>query len=218
MITDAIPGVTLTLKGTHRRRHRCTVTVGAPAADQTAITAKVKAFVDQYNSTVEFIALEAEREAGREPADRRRLREGRALRRHVADAASCRQMRVAITNQYAAPGQPATRWTSLPSSGISTGNAVGGSALNQDAIAGKLVVRRSQVHERASRGPDRVRRLLGGDSSVRGFAQVVRRPAGAAPQAGGTIDETIKSQDARKKTRRPDRAHGRMLRSASRSS
>src|SRR3954452_2328149 len=44
VVTDAIPGVTLTLKGTTTVSGPTTVTVGAPAADNTNITAKVKAF------------------------------------------------------------------------------------------------------------------------------------------------------------------------------
>src|SRR4051794_14090348 len=55
VVTDAIPGASLTLKGTTTASGPVTVTVGAPGADNTNVTNKVKAFVDQYNSTLDFI-------------------------------------------------------------------------------------------------------------------------------------------------------------------
>src|SRR4051794_39935945 len=54
VVSNAIPGVQLTLKGVTGATP-VTITVGAPGPDQGAISAKVKAFVDQYNSTVDFV-------------------------------------------------------------------------------------------------------------------------------------------------------------------
>ena len=51
VLTAAVPGLQLTLKATGTSA----VTVGAPGPDPEAVKAKVKAFVSQYNSTVDFI-------------------------------------------------------------------------------------------------------------------------------------------------------------------
>lgn len=53
LVTDAVPGLELTLKSVTTTP--ISVTVGAPGADQTAVQEKVKAFVDTYNSTLDSI-------------------------------------------------------------------------------------------------------------------------------------------------------------------
>ncbi len=57
------PASTLTLRGT-TGTGTVSVVVGSPAADTDAIQAKVQAFVDQYNSTIDFIRVEAQRGRG----------------------------------------------------------------------------------------------------------------------------------------------------------
>jgi flagellar hook-associated protein 2 len=51
VVTAAIPGLQLTLKSTGTT----SITVGAPGPDPDAVKSKVQAFVDQYNSTIDFI-------------------------------------------------------------------------------------------------------------------------------------------------------------------
>src|SRR5438874_1284133 len=55
VVSDAIPGASITLKGVTTISGPVTVTVGAPQPDSANVTAKVKAFVDQYKSTLDFI-------------------------------------------------------------------------------------------------------------------------------------------------------------------
>jgi Flagellar hook-associated protein 2 C-terminus len=52
VVLSAITGLQLTLKATGTT----SVTVGAPAPGNTAVQGKIQAFVDQYDSTVDFIA------------------------------------------------------------------------------------------------------------------------------------------------------------------
>ena len=54
VVQSAIPGLQLTLKATGTT----SVTVGAPSPDNSAVKGKIQAFVDQYNSTVDFIRSE----------------------------------------------------------------------------------------------------------------------------------------------------------------
>jgi flagellar hook-associated protein 2 len=136
VVTSAIPGLELTLKGTGTT----TVTVGAPAPDSDAVKAKVQAFVDQYNSTVDFIrgklaeksnpkaTTEAEARKGVLFADTQLTGILRDLRNMVADKVD------ALTGTV----------TSFGDIGVSTGNPSGG-ASSADALAGKLTLDSSKL-------------------------------------------------------------------------
>ena len=52
-VADALPGVQLVLKAV--TSSAVTVSVGAPAPSTSAIQGKIQSFVDQYNSTIEFV-------------------------------------------------------------------------------------------------------------------------------------------------------------------
>ena len=54
VVKDVMAGVELTLRGT-TGTGTVSVVVGSPAADTDAIKTKVQAFVDQYNSTIDFV-------------------------------------------------------------------------------------------------------------------------------------------------------------------
>ena len=96
VVNDVMAGVELTLRGT-TGADTVSVVVGAPAADTDNVKAKVQAFVDQYNSTMDFIRVEALRGPGRQPDDGRRPRQGHPARRsgsHVpADEPARRRLR-----------------------------------------------------------------------------------------------------------------------------
>ena len=66
-VTGAIPGVSLTLKGV---TDSVQVDVGAPGPDGSALSDKVKAFTDAYNTVVELDPRQGHREAGRGRHDR----------------------------------------------------------------------------------------------------------------------------------------------------
>jgi flagellar hook-associated protein 2 len=194
VVTDMIPGVTLTLKGLTGATP-LTVTVGAPAPDATAISAKVKAFVDQYNSTVEFVRskLNEKPVATKETADD--YRKG-VLYGDTALNGLLARMRTAITDEYTTNPDTLDQLAEL---GISTGSAVGGSALNQDAIAGKLVFDQAKFTAALTTNQSQVRSLLAGDATQEGFAQALDGLLAPVVQAGGSLDESMKIQDARKK-------------------
>jgi flagellar hook-associated protein 2 len=103
-----------------------------------------------------------------------------------------------MTNEYV-PGNPDTL-DQLSEIGISTGNAITGTTLNQDSIAGKLVFDQAKFTAALTSDPTNVRNLLGGNTSVRGFSQEFDDLLAPIVQAGGMLDESIKIQDARKKS------------------
>ena len=196
VVSDMIPGVTLTLKAL-TGGSSLTVNVGNPAPDSAAISAKVKAFVEQYNSTVDFIRGKLSEKRVVDPQTTADYQKG-VLYGDTALRGLLGQMRIAITNEYVAANPDSM--DQLAELGISTGKAIGSGNLNQDSIAGKLTFDQAKFDTALAAGVTNVRKLLGGDSSVDGFAQALDGLLTPVVSAGGTLDETIKIQDARKKS------------------
>jgi flagellar hook-associated protein 2 len=107
-------------------------------------------------------------------------------------------MRVAVSNEYVTSNPDTV--DQLAEIGISTGKAIGSGTLNQDSIAGKLTFDQAKFDEALAASVPNVRKLLGGDTTVEGFGHALEGLLGPMVNAGGTIDETIKIQDARKKS------------------
>src|SRR4051794_3492447 len=192
VVTDAIPGATLTLKGVTTVSGPVTVTVGAPGPDTTNITAKVKAFVDQYNSTLDFIRSKLDEKKVATPqttADQQKgLLNGDTMLEGILS-----QLRIAMTNAYA-PGNPTTL-DQMNEIGVSTGSAFG--TLNQDAIKGKLVFDSAQFSTALASDPTSVKNLLSGTS---GFGQAIDDLLTPTLQAGGTMASRLSAEDAKQRT------------------
>jgi flagellar hook-associated protein 2 len=190
VITDAIPGASLTLKGVTTVSGPVTITIGAPAPDQAAVTAKVKAFVDQYNSTLDFVRSKLDEKKVPKPqnaADQLKgLLHGDTMLEGVLS-----QLRIAVSATYA-PGNPTTL-DQLSEIGISTGAAVGGGALNKDAIMGKLVFDAAKFSTAFTADPLSVQNLVSGAS---GFGQALDNLLAPTLQAGGTMASRLSSEDS----------------------
>jgi flagellar hook-associated protein 2 len=192
VVTDAVPGATITLKGVTTVSGPVTVTVGAPSANNTNITAKVKDFVDQYNSTLDFIRSKLDEKKVVNPkttADQNAgLLHGDSMLEGILS-----QLRVAMTNAYA-PGNPTTL-DQMNEIGVSTGGAF--ATLNQDAIEGKLVFDATAFATALAADPTSVKNLLSGTS---GFGQAIDDLLAPTLQAGGTMDSRLASEDSAQKT------------------
>ena len=130
IVTSAVPGLQLTLKATGTT----SVTVGAPGPDQAAVQAKVQAFVDQYNSTVDFIRGKlAEKRVPNAKTDTD-ARKG-ALFADTQLTGLLTQLRSIVSDKTALGGAV----TAFGDIGVSTGTATGG-ASSADALAGKLTL------------------------------------------------------------------------------
>lgn len=134
VVSDGLAGVTLTLKGL--TSSPVSITVGAPGPDSAAVQDKVKAFVDQYNSTLDFI----QGKLSEKPVPNASTDASRAKGVLYGDS-SLRGLLTSLRSAIALPvsGRP-TATSMLSQLGVSTGAASGGGALNQDAIAGKLTI------------------------------------------------------------------------------
>jgi flagellar hook-associated protein 2 len=130
VVQSAIPGLQLTLKATGTT----SVTVGTPAPDNTAVKSKVQAFVDQYNSTIDFIRSElAEKRVPNATTDSD-ARKG-SLFADTQLTGLLSQLRGIVSDKTGIGGAV----KSLADLGVTTGSGSGGAA-SADAIAGKLTL------------------------------------------------------------------------------
>jgi len=133
-VTDGLAGVSFTLKGV--TASPVSITVGAPGPDADAIQGKVQAFIDQYNSTIDFVQAKlTEKPVMNATNDADRAKGVLYGDSGLQDLLS--NLRSVISTPVA--GRPSTL-SMLSQVGVSTGAAVGSGALNQDSIAGKLTL------------------------------------------------------------------------------
>ena len=192
VVADAIPGVSLTLKGVTGAGAPVTVTVGSPEPDTSAITAKMKAFVDQYNSTVDLVRSKVNEAPVVKPQTTADQLKGDLYGDTMLDGVLS-QMRLTV---YSAFSTGDTSYDEMSEIGVSTGGAVGGGTLNQDAISGKLTFDESKFTAAIAANPQSVRKLVGGDTGVSGFAQAFDNLLTPVVEAQGTLDQTISDADS----------------------
>ena len=134
IVTDAMAGVTLTLKAT--TASDASISISAPGPDTDAVQAKVQAFIDQYNSTIDFIRGKLNEKVVPNPTtDADRIKG--VLQNDSALSGLLANLRSAIADPVS--GRPSTS-SLLSQIGVSTGASTGSGTLNQDAIAGKLTL------------------------------------------------------------------------------
>jgi flagellar hook-associated protein 2 len=128
VVTSAIPGLQLTLKATGTS----SVTVSPPGPDDDAVKGKVQAFVDQYNSTIDFIRSELAEKRVPNATNDTDARKG-PLFADTQLTGLLAQLRGLVSDKTAVGGQI----RSFGDIGVSTGSATGGAA-SADSLAGKL--------------------------------------------------------------------------------
>jgi flagellar hook-associated protein 2 len=192
VIADAIPGVSLTLKGVTGPSSPITVTVGSPQPDTASITAKMKAFVDQYNSTIDLVRGKLNEAPVVNPQTTEDQLKGDLYGDSMLDGVLS-SMRTTIYQTFSSGN---TSYDQMAEIGISTGDAVGSGTLNQDAIAGKLVFDPAKFSAAITADPTAVRKLVGGDTNTPGFAQAMDNLLQPVVEAQGTLDQTISSADS----------------------
>jgi flagellar hook-associated protein 2 len=128
VVLSAVPGLQLTLKGTGTT----SVTVGPPGPDNSAVKNKVQGFVDQYNSTVDFIRSELTEKRVPNATNDADARKG-PLFADTQLTGLLAQLRGIVSEKTGVAGSVG----SFGDIGVSTGSATGG-ASSADAVAGKL--------------------------------------------------------------------------------
>lgn len=188
-VTTAVPGVEITLKAI--TSSPVSVTVGAPGADRAQIAAKVKGFVEAYNTVVDTLRTLTADKKVTNPASAAEARRGSLY----ADG-GLRQIQFALRDAIASavPGLPNPDLDSLAELGITTGPP--STTVNQDALAGKLVFDEAKFNAAFAANPTDVRRLLGGVAGVDGIAQRFEGLIDPMTQTGGTLSSRRTETDA----------------------
>jgi flagellar hook-associated protein 2 len=184
-VTNAVAGVSLTLKGVTTTTGPLTVTVGAPGASPDAIKTKLQAFVDVYNSTVDAIrtALTERRVPGATTAadQQKGLLNGDSQLTGLLA-----QMRQAIYSPVR--GMP-DGMKSLADLGVSTGDA--SATISRDSLDGKLTIDAAKLTTALATNPQGVRELLAGVDNSGGWARGFESLVHTADTTGGSIDTRI---------------------------
>lgn len=163
VISGAIPGVdlSLTAPGT------TTVTVGAPAPDTDTIVAKVKAYVTAYNDALDNMRSKTTEKAVVNPKTDADKLKG-LLGGDSALTGFMNELRQAAYTPFAGL---ATGRDQLSEIGISTAKSTSSGAINQDALAGKLVFDETAFRASLASDPAGTRALIAGTSTTDGLSQ-----------------------------------------------
>lgn len=128
VVKTAIPGLQLTFKSVGTT----SVTVSAPGPDEDAVKGKLQAFVDQYNSTIDFIRGKVNEKKVPNATSTTDAAKG-VLFGDTQLTGLLTQLRSLVADKTGVTGAV----KSLADLGISTGTGSGGAA-SADAVAGKL--------------------------------------------------------------------------------
>ncbi|WCB91364.1 Flagellar hook-associated protein 2 [Baekduia alba] len=164
-ITDALPGVSMTLKGKTATGATVGMTVGNPGPDKDKIVTKVKAFVTAYNDVVTAARAGLSEKPVVNAATTADVQKG-TLFGDSGLTTMLSQFRTTLSNPVA--GLSGT-YNSMGALGITTGAA--SATLNQDSLDGKLTLDEDKLRAALDADPNVVKSLLGGTSGTNGFAQ-----------------------------------------------
>lgn len=198
VVAGAIAGIELTLKGITPAGAPMTINVGPAGADREAVKNKLKTFVDQYNSTVEFINSKVKEKKVVNPQTDADYLKG-VLSGDTMSRGVLAQLRQALSDVVGdATDTLNDNYDSLAEIGISTGGAVGASTLNQDAIAGKLSFDEAKFNAAMDANNGAVKQMLGAVANFDGMAQRFERIIDPYTQTAGTIDTRISGTGSEK--------------------
>jgi flagellar hook-associated protein 2 len=186
-ITDALPGLSITLKGKTSGTDSVGLTVGAPGPDKDKIVAKVKAFVTAYNDVVTTTRADLAEKPIRGAATTADAQKGTLF----GDSGLSTMLSQFRTTLSSAVNGLSGSITSMNAIGVSTGAA--NATLNQDSLDGKLTLDEDKLRAALDTNPLAVRTMLGGVSGSNGFAQAFASAIAPYQGGGGLIQARITS-------------------------
>jgi flagellar hook-associated protein 2 len=186
-VSDVVPGLELTLKGT---TSGVQLNVSAPGPDRALLTSKMKAFVDAYNAVVDSVRAKVGEKPVVNPSSASDAKKG-ALYGDAGLNGILSQLRRGISDLV--PGNASTL-DQLSELGVSTGGASG--TINADSVAGKLTFDSDKLAAALDKDPLAVRRFLGGIAGTDGIAQRFENILSPVAGTGGTLDRRISSQNS----------------------
>ena len=193
VVTAAIPGVTLTFKGV--MSSQASIVVGSPGPNIDAVSGKIQAFVDQYNSTVDFINSKInEKKVVNATTDDDRAKG--VLNADPALQGILSQLREAIGDTFTGAA-PDLNQLSLV--GLSTGKTVGGGTLNQDSIDGRLTLDTDKLSDMLTDRFGEVKKLftnITGTYASQGLSQRLDALIKPQVQTGGVLASRIAGEQS----------------------
>jgi flagellar hook-associated protein 2 len=177
VVTTALPGVELTLKDLGST----TVSVSAPAPDPAAVKAKLQAFVDQYNQTVDLIRSKVSEKRVVDAATTTDAKKG-VLFADTQLTGLLSRLRSIVADSVTVPGSSIKSVLDL---GISTGTGSGG-ASSADALAGKLTIDDAKLTDAIANRRTDVRAFLG--DAAQGLAARLTAVLDPVAKVGGLMD------------------------------
>jgi flagellar hook-associated protein 2 len=189
IVTDAIPGIQLTLKAASA--DPVTITVGSPAPDHDAIKQKIHAFVDSYNAVMSDLSSRIAEQPVLQPAADSDYLKGLFFGDSMLEGIQDR-LRTALMSPIGT--NPSLNL--LSEIGISTGDTTGDGTINQDAVNGKLVVDDDKLDSTLGTNPDGVKALLGATLGTAGFAQAMDSVLSPEVDPGGDFDTLISQSNS----------------------
>lgn len=186
-ITDALPGISLTLKGKTTGTSTVGLTVGSPGPDKDAIVSKVKAFVTAYNDVVTATRADLKEEPVVNASTSDDVQKG-TLFGDSGLSTMLSQFRSTLSN---AVNGLSGNYKAMTDIGVSTGAA--SATLNQDSLDGKLTLDETKLRAALDADPQAVRTLLGGATGTNGFSQAFGSILSNYQGSGGLIQARIAS-------------------------
>jgi flagellar hook-associated protein 2 len=194
-ITSAIPGVSVTLKTTIPAASAVTINVGNPAVNADSVKQKVQTFVDQYNSTIDFIQSKLTEQPVKDPQASSDLVKG-VLFNDQGLNSILQSLRSSVGAIFNTGNASLDQMSEI---GITTGATTGAGTISQDALAGKLSFDATKLTNALSSDPAAVRKLLGGVVGTDGIAQRFNSILDPLTKTGGDFDARFKAADDEQK-------------------
>jgi flagellar hook-associated protein 2 len=193
VVTDALPGIQFVLKAA--AASAVTISVGAPTPNTVTIQSKIQGFVDQYNSTIDFIRDKLTEKKVASPQNASDRAKG-VLSGDAALTGLLTSMRGAVSSLFS--GRPDATKT-LAQVGLSTGTASGTAAVSQDSIAGKLTLDTAKLSAKLTESLSDVKALFTNVSSTyseKGLAQRLDDLLTSQVGSAGAFTSRLSSGDA----------------------
>lgn len=180
-VTNAIPGVSLTLSGVTTTSGPVTVNVGPPAPNSTNVQSAINTFVTQYNSVLGQIQTQlSQKPSSTDPT--------------VGTLYGDPGLKSLLSSMRSAMLQPGsglpTGLATMLDIGVSTGLSTGSGAISQSSLAGDLTLNAATLTSQLSGNPGGVHSVL--NSWSINFSALVNEQGAA----GGTIDARIQGDDS----------------------
>ena len=181
-----VNGVELTLKGPGT----LSIDVSPPGVDKTAVTDKVKDFINAYNAALDLMQKSVTEKKVPGAATDADAKKGALWSDNTVEGIMS-AMRMSVTTFMDADPSKNSLYDEMAELGISTGAATGGATFSQDSVNGKLVFDEAKFSAALDADPTAVQRMLAGVNGGTGFAQAFSSSLSPYTVAGGLVDNSI---------------------------